>query len=103
MIADHHVHRLYREIMREAVSLGDRSLVELVLIRMGRFSQSTKASNQSNIISFPFVHSVSTTDLTEPQKPLERFLRTTLIPLGIVLFLVAVYYAAISLPAACPT
>jgi hypothetical protein len=103
LIADHQVHRLYREIMREAVLLGDRPLIELVLLRIGSFSRSTTADKRSNVISFPCVHSVSTPELTEQQNRLDRIFRTVLIPLGMVLFLLAVYYAGILLPMACQT
>ena len=101
MIADHKVYRLYREIMREAVSLGDRFIVEIALMRINNFAQPPAADTKPNIISFPIEHLVSAPDLKERQKLWVTVLLTAMIPLGITLFIVAFHYLTLGFTIPC--
>ena len=101
MIADHKVYRLYREIMREAVSLGDRFIVEIVLTRINNFAQPPTADTKPNIISFPIGHLASAPELKEQSKLWVAVLLTAMIPLGITLFIVAFHYLTLGFTIPC--
>lgn len=98
MHSDHNANagRLYREIMREACLLGDKYLVEMVLVRLSNLTRpSIPSQSETNVISFPYERP-ETMPTLRPLQPLWiTILRTAMIPFGMFLFLVVFHYASI--------
>ena len=101
MISDRKDYRLYREIMREAVSLGDGFLIEKVLMRINNFAQPPPDDAKSNIVTFPIRHLALSHGFKRQQKLWVTVLLTAMIPLGINLFLMALHYFTLGLSIPC--
>ena len=101
MIDDQKTYRLYLEIMREAVLLDDRSLIEMVLMRIGNFYHSPTPTTKSNIISFPIGHIASAPAVKEEQSLWATVLRIAIIPLVMILIIVAHHYLALMVTIPC--
>ena len=79
--------------MREAVLLGDKFLVDMVLMRLtGLPRPSMAAGTKSNLISFPNERLATMPTFRNAQSLWVTVLLTTMIPFGIVLILLACYY-----------
>ena len=102
MIPDYHHRRLYREIMREAILLGDKFLVEMVLVRLAELARPSMVSGtKSNIISFPNDHLSTMPAFRKPQSLWVTVLLTTLIPLGMFLILTALHFLSLFCMGSC--
>jgi hypothetical protein len=103
-MADYKNSRIYREIMREAILLGDNFLVDMVLMRLANLTRSSTApGTNSNIISFPNQHLVTIPTFRKSQNVWVTALLATMIPFGIVLLLMACHYFSLYGSVACPT
>jgi hypothetical protein len=103
-MADPKNSRLYREIMHEAVLLGDKFLVDMVLKRLAGLTHPPRVSGtRSNVIAFPNDHLSTIPGFRKPQRVWVTALLTAMIPFGISLLLMAFHYLAILLPGLCPT
>jgi len=87
--------------MREAASLGDRLLIEKVLMRINNFAQPPTADPKSNIIAFPIEHLALSPELKKQQKPWMTVLLTAKIPVGIYLFLLVLHFVTLGAPFPC--
>jgi hypothetical protein len=102
-MADYNNRRLYREIMREAILLGDKFLVDMVLMRLAKLTQPSMASDtKSNIISFPCGPISAIPALRKEPRKWVTVLQTAMIPLGLVLALMALHYWTLASPFSCP-
>ena len=94
---------LYREIMKEAILLGDKFLVEMVSMRIASLRQPSVCSEgNSNLIAFPQERLVAVHALKVPQKLWATVLLTAMIPCGIALFLVLFNYITFHFWGVCP-
>ena len=104
MTADYNNSQLYREIMREAILLGDKLLVDMVLMRLARLTRPSMASDaKSNIISFPNEHLATIPTFRNSQRRWVTVLLTAMIPFGIVLILMACHYFSLFGSGPCQT
>jgi hypothetical protein len=102
-MADHQHSRLYREIIREANLLGDKFLVDMVLVRLAKLTRPSMASDtKSNIISFPCAPVATIPTFKKSPRMWVTFLLTAMIPLGLVLALMALHYWTLFSPVSCP-
>ena len=101
MTADYKTYRLYLEMMTEAVSLGDRPLIEMVLLRIGNIAQSPANATGSNIISFPIGQLAPVPAAKEKQNLWTTALRIAIIPLGMILFVAAFHYFSLFVTVTC--
>lgn len=93
MIADYKNSRLYREIMREAVLLGDKWLMEIVLARLADLQTSSMPRNpKSNVIPFPGEPLAPASECRAPENLWMTLLLSATIPLAIALFVLAINY-----------
>lgn len=93
MIADHKNSRLYREIMREAVLLGDKCLMEIVLARLADLQTAAMPQNsKSNVIPFPGELLDPASECRAPENLLMTLLLSATIPLAMALFVLAIHY-----------
>jgi hypothetical protein len=95
VISDHKGYRLYREMMREAVSLGDWYLIEKVLMRINRLAQPTTVDSKSNVLRLPIEPIALSSGSKKQQKLWVTVLLTAMIPMGINLLLMALYYVTL--------
>ena len=104
MTADYKNSRLYREIMREAILLGDKFLVDMVVMRLANLARPSMAPDtKSNIISFPNEHMATIPSFRNSQSRWVTILLTAMIPFGIVLILMACHYFSLFGPVLCQT
>ena len=90
--------------MREATLLGDKFLVDMVLMRLVKLTEpSMIAGTKSNIISFPNQHLVTPPQFRKSQRVWITALLTAMIPFGISLLLMALHYLSLLFPGLCPT
>lgn len=103
MIADYKNTRLYREIMREAILLGDKFLVDMVLLRLAKLTRpSTASGTKPNIISFPVQHLATIPTFRKSQNVWVTALLAAMIPFGILLLLMACHYFSLFGSVPCP-
>lgn len=104
MTADYKNSRLYREIMREAILLGDKFLVDMVLMRLAGLTRPSMAPDkESNVISFPNAHLATIPAFRNSQRMWVTILLTAMIPFGIVLILMACHYFSLFGSVPCAT
>jgi hypothetical protein len=96
--------RLYREIMHEAILLGDKFLVDMVLARLAKLTRPSMATDtKSKIILFPNEHMATIIAHRKSQSVWVTALLTALIPFGIFLLLMACQFVSLFSPGSCPT
>ena len=79
--------------MREAVSLGDKCLMEIVLARLADLQTSSMPRNpKSNVIPFPIEQLSPASECGAPQNLWMTILLSATIPLAIALFVLALNY-----------
>ena len=89
--------------MREAILLGDKFLVEMVLLRLAEPAHPSMVHGvRSKVISFPNMPLPSISACPKPQNMWVTAFLTAMIPFGISLLLMVFHYLSTYLPGFCP-